>query len=319
MPIQSGSHDEAALVRIMQAIPGTTFQADEIAADCDDCSTCVEVTQSCLSIHGIPIRDRLLVEGDLKLPDNLDLRRLPRLLAVTGNLDLSGCSNLALMPQELYVGGCADLSNTPIECLPEITIVEQCIQVNGCEHLARIHAGVTCKTLSALGATNLREISGDRDYETLILKGTAIEQLPPGLRVRQSLDLSDCRKLTQIAEGTVVEREVNVSGCCGLWQLPASLQPDNLTTDTMRVSNSSIYMPKVHQKDAEMMIGRPARDVIHHHLLDQLEVLGAVIENIRESIIVESDMHPTWVSLDTPTRRRLKATAARVLKRLKRR
>ncbi len=312
MPIRAGSHDENALQQIMKYIPDTNFDVSQIADDCD-CTSCVVVSESALSIHETgPIYNQLLAKGDLRLSGNTELRRLPRLLAVTGNLDLSECLQLTLMPEALYVGGWADLAGTPIEALPAKMIVEGKLDVHDCEELQEIHEDAVCESLEAGGCGKLHRIPGKRVYGSLGLSGTAIEELPEDLKIIASLTLKDCKYLTTIPEGTTVNHAVDVRGCSVLFRLPKSLQPRELTTDTFSVSPTGLHTPRINASDAEMMIGRPARDVIHHHLLENLEIMKANILAIRQSACRPSG---SFVTLDTPaTRRELQLRTTRLTK-----
>lgn len=311
MPIQALPHKERGLAKLRERLPNETFLANQIADDCD-CTSCVVVHRAALSIHGKPVYERLLVKGDLRLRGDQELRRLPNLLAVIGTLDLSDCSKLELVSEGLYVGDNADFSRTPITELPAKTIVEQKLVVDGCEELREIGEATFCSSLSASGATKLRLIPGNREYLDLDLSGTAITELPPGITVKRTLNLSGCRNLVRIPEGTTVGYELDLTGCTNLHKLPKSLQPRNLCTDTFSVTETSVLMPFVEEDDADMMLGRPARDVIRHHLLERLCVLDYPISYVRTTSTGSSTgRYASAVGLQTPAAGRLKAITSR--------
>jgi hypothetical protein len=221
-------------------------------------------------------------------------------------MDLSDCLKLELMPQGLFVGANAVLNRTLIKSLPEKTIIKDGLIVDGCRNLTEIHDGVSCDWISAVGASSLSRIPGERVYSDLLLSGTSITEIPDGVCVGRNLELENCKWLTRIAEGTTVKRYVNLQGCHGIFKLPKSLQPPELDIDAFQIGRSSIFMPCIQSDDAEMMVGRPAHDVIRHHLLENLDVMKETIEHIQPPESVLDRDHPSSVWLDTAERRQLR-------------
>ena len=72
----------------------------DMSVSVDDCRCqCREhitVQDGLLNVHGRPIFDRLLIKGDLLLPGNQEIRRLPDLLAVTGTVKAVGMAGLTM-------------------------------------------------------------------------------------------------------------------------------------------------------------------------------------------------------------------------------
>ena len=100
---------------IEQFSPENTIDMNAYVDNClCACRSHFTVQDGLLNVHGQPIFDRLLIHGNLLLPDDSELQRLPDLLAVTGTININDCSGLKIMPSKMYAGESIHMDRTNV-------------------------------------------------------------------------------------------------------------------------------------------------------------------------------------------------------------
>nr|MBA3578136.1 hypothetical protein [Sphingomonas sp.] len=227
-----------------------------------ECQQHFTVQDGLLNVHGRPIFDRLLIKGDLLLPDNQDIRRLPDILAVTGTINLSNCLKLEFMPSQLFADRIF-LDGTQIRELPT-NLVADTVDLTGCPNIKELPAGADVRIMKAAGCTNLKEIPAGLKFASLDLSGTAIVELPADLTISHELRLRSCSKLTTLNEGMSVGAGIDVRGCDMLFTLPRSVQPTIAITDGMMIIHDHVVVPKMSSEEAAMCLGVKGNAALPH-------------------------------------------------------
>jgi hypothetical protein len=125
----------------------------------------------------------------------------PAGLRVAGHLKLANQPSLTSLPPGLEVTS-LDLSNCPaLQTLPAGLRVQR-LNLSECKALSILPAGLRC--------------------HELLLRGTAVTNLPPDLSVAYRLDLSDCERLTNLPAGLKVGTLL-LRNCTALTALPEGL------------------------------------------------------------------------------------------------
>lgn len=257
----------------------------------------IEVIHGVLAVNGRFVFDRLLVNGDLSFPGHVDLARLPKVLAVTGACDLSGCEKLSIMPDQMYVGGTLDLGGTSVRGLPDTLLVGGDLKIDGCQSITSLPSGVKFGGLSARNCRNLRSLAPSTVACCVDLSGSGIVRLPAGMHVLHDLSIVGCPNLESIAEGVTVGRFLRVSSCPRLFTLPKSIQPEAVTTDTIRVHRDFLIGPRLSDEQAAMMVGRKASACMPHHLLMNLEAMELEVLDVDPSCTRSTSEGHSWVKL----------------------
>jgi hypothetical protein len=262
------------------------FSPDDIvdmSAYVDDCRCqCrqhLTVQDGLLHLHGRPIFDRLLVRGDLILPGDQEIRRLPDLLAVSGLVNLTDCSKLHVMPSQMFASRIF-LSGTDIRELPASLIADQ-LDVSGCPNIEEIPAGVKARIFRGANCPKLERVAPGLEFASLDVSGSRVVELPADLTVTYELKLRGCSRLAIVNEGANVRGSIDVRGCDMLFTLPRSVQPAIAITDGMLIHNDEIVVAKMSAEEAAMCLGVKAIAAFpHRHFknLDQMQKPVVAVE-----------------------------------------
>jgi hypothetical protein len=129
------------------------------------------------------------------------IRSLPKDLNVTELLDLHDCKRLTRLPAGLRVNRLVLRSCRALTVLPGSLRVGH-LDLRGCSALSLLPRGLSCLDLD--------------------LEGTRLRSLPPDIRVKNRLNLRDCRDLQELPPNLRLHILV-LRGCTGLRTLPVGL------------------------------------------------------------------------------------------------
>jgi hypothetical protein len=129
------------------------------------------------------------------------IRSLPKDLNVTELLDLHDCKRLTRLPAGLRVNR-LDLRGCRALCVLPRSLRVGHLDLRGCSALASLPRGLSCLDLD--------------------LEGTHLRSLPPDIRVKNRLNLRDCRELQELPPNLRLQILV-LRGCTGLRTLPVGL------------------------------------------------------------------------------------------------
>lgn len=254
-----------------QFSPEDMIDTSSLVDDCRcACRAHFSVRDGLLNVHGQPIFDRLLVVGDLTLRGNLDLQRLPELLAVTGSIDVSGCANLRVLPSAMHAGEAVYMTELAIRELPTVMTAGGAIKLEDCPNLAEIPAGIRASSLHAARCAKLKKLGTDLSFHILDLSETMVTEIPSDLAVG-NLKLRDCGSLMGIGEGATVRDAIDVRGCDGLFTLPTSVQPGIAITDGMILMRDWVIVPTMSAVEGNLCLGERAIGAFPHRHFKNLE------------------------------------------------
>lgn len=241
----------------------------------DDC-TCrcrahFTVKDGLINLHGRPIFDRLLVVGNLIVPNELGLLRLPDVLAVTGTVNIERCRNLKIMPSQMHVGERLMMSDTHVRDLPSVLVVGSELKMERCPEVRQLPDGLSAGAIKASACSKLEVLPAELAAGSLDLSWTAVRSIPAGTTVRSNLRLRGCRQLTEISEGATVASAVDVRGCDLLFTLPESMQPSIVITDGMAVINNHVIAPAMSANEFSLCLGRKGVEAFPHRHFKNLE------------------------------------------------
>lgn len=246
------------------------------------CRVHFSVQDGLLNIHGQPIFDRLLVVGDLTLRGNLDIQRLPKMLAVTGSIDLSGCANLRILPSVMHAGEAVYMTELAIRELPTVMTAGGSIKLEDCPNLAAIPSGTKASSLHAARCAKLKELGSDLSFYVLDLSETMVTEIPTDLSVG-NLKLRNCGSLTSIGEGAKVRDAIDVRGCDSLFTLPTSVQPGVAITDGMILMRDWVVVPTMTAVEGNLCLGERGISAFpHRHFKNLQRMQGRVLKVDRE-------------------------------------
>ncbi len=130
------------------------------------------------------------------------LRSLPKDLHVTELLDLHDCKRLTRLPTGLRV---------------------QRIDLRGCQALCVLPHSLRVGHLDLRGCSALSALPSRLSCLDLDLEGTHLRSLPTDIRVKNRLNLRDCRELQELPPNLRLQILV-LRGCTGLRTLPVGLE-----------------------------------------------------------------------------------------------
>lgn len=257
-------------------------QVVDMSGYVDDCHCACQqhftVQDGLLNVHGRPMFDRVMIRGDLLLPDNPELRRLPDILAVTGTVNLSNCINLEVVPSQLFANR-VFLDGTRIRELPERMIADS-VDLTECTNIKELPAGIHARILKAPGCSALDRIPPSLTFASLDLSGSAICELPGSLTITHELRLRNCERLSVLAEGMTVGGSIDVRGCDMLFTMPRSIQPAIAITDGMMIINDHVVVPTMSSEEAAMCLGMKANIALPHRHFKNLQRMQQPVAGI---------------------------------------
>ncbi len=160
----------------------------------------------------------------LNLSGNAGLKELPLGLHVR-HLILQGCTGLTHLPRGLHCYE-LDLRGTALTSLPADLRVEYKLNLQDCNNLQALPAGLTVGTLILRGCTALTALP--RGLEVCFLDLQDCVQLhdwPDQARVQMGrLNVAGCIRLRALPRTLQNLSQLNVSGCTNLRELPAGLR-----------------------------------------------------------------------------------------------
>ena len=255
-----------------QFSPEDTVNVNAYVDDCRcACRSAFTVKDGLLNVHGRPIFDRLLIDGDLIISGDPDIQRLPDLLAATGSIIVSDCPNLKIMPSKMYSGEAIRLDRTNVRDLPHTFWAEHDIYMNECPNVLAIPEGIRTRSLFATACAKLKGIPSGLEFATLDLSGTPVVELPSQLTIKSDLVLRDCASLARVHEGITVAAAVDVRGCDRLFTLPRSVQPTIAITDGMMAGHNLVIVPEMTAEEASMCLGFKAIEAFPHRHFKNLD------------------------------------------------
>ncbi len=136
--------------------------------------------------------------GDLKFEREPKLRHLPKHLTVA-HLSISDCPNFHSLPENLWAGTVNIRNSTAFREVPSSVAVEH-LELDNCPQNISFGEG------PSLGSLRLRNYTGQLNFDRwllcrdLVWNRAPLENLPCGLRVAGTLDLSDSRDLRRLPE-----------------------------------------------------------------------------------------------------------------------
>ena len=257
-----------------------------MSAYVDDCRCACRshftVRDGLLNVHGRPIFDRLLIQGDLLLPRDQEICRLPDLLAVTGTINLEDCLNLKIMPSRMYAGGSILISRTLMRSLPPIMEAGRKIRMEGCPNVVELPSGIRTPGLHAAGCSKLTTIPEGLAFGSLNLSRTGVAKLPAPLKVSHELRLEHCLQLTEISEGVEVGTAFDVRGCDKLFTLPRTVQPAIALTDGMMLLHDRVIVPSMSAEEAAMCLGFKAVQALPHRHFKNLDWMQEAVVSMEQ-------------------------------------
>lgn len=257
---------------LAQFSPEDTVNMAGYVDDCAcRCRAHFTVKDGLINLHGRPIFDRLLVLGNLVIPNEAGLLRLPDLLAVTGTVNIERCRNLKIMPSQMHVGDRLMMSDTHVRDLPSLLAVGSELKMERCAEVRELPEGLSAGAIKASACTRLEILPAELDAGSLDLSWTAIRSIPAGTKVRSNLRLRGCRQLTEVGEGATVANAVDVRGCDLLFTLPQSMQPSIVITDGMAVINNHVIAPAMSANELSLCLGKKGIEAFPHRHLKNLE------------------------------------------------
>jgi hypothetical protein len=201
---------------------------------------------------------RLLVEANAKSDNWLRVddgvleeirRRLPCRMRRGWKLRNLDCRGLDLhngLPEGIRCDE-INLAHTRVRTLPDDFCVSQSLDLQGCDRLRSLPAGLRVGRLNLSGCTALTQLPDRLHIGHLSLEmcrgltrlppdlccfeitaqGSGLRSIPAGVRVQHLLDLSDCRRLQKLPAGLRVRRLL-LNGCERLEMLPPHLEAFDL-------------------------------------------------------------------------------------------
>lgn len=164
---------------------------------------------------------------------------------------------------------------------------------SGAKNLTALPAGLTCGRIDASDCTGLATIGPGLAANELNVSGTAIEELPAGLRVALRLEANQCQRLKRLPAGLKVG-VLSLRECPALEALPAGLDVSFLDVsgcvslealpDDLRIEGGRLRV-----RDCPRLRALPA----HLGRLAQLDIAGCLnITALPEGLAVSS-----WIDI----------------------